>query len=290
MFLGSRFLNVLSLTNIARQISIDVPIALGQAVVLISGGIDISVGSVMAMAAVISVAVPGLNVPLAIILALSFGAFVGLINGLLVTKAKIVPFIATLGTMSAVRGLVLVTTGQRAIMSSHPNFAFLGGGSIWLIPFPFIVSLLLLIAITTFLQKTRSGRNFFAIGGDLDNAYLAGIPIFRTRVLPFVISGTLASLAGVLLASRLESANPQIGMDTALASIAAAIIGGASMLGGRGSAFGAFLGVAILGILSTGMNLLGVTTYYQIGIKSAVFISVVVVDAAMIKYGKKRRR
>jgi ribose/xylose/arabinose/galactoside ABC-type transport system permease subunit len=145
----------------------------------------------------------------------------------------------------------------------------------------------LLILISTFLHRVRTGRNLFAIGGDLDNAYLAGIPIFRTRVLPYVICSTLASLAGVLLASRLESANPQIGIDTALASIAAAIIGGASMLGGRGSAFGAFLGVAILGILSTGMNLLGVTTYYQIGIKSAVFISVVVIDAAMIKYGKK---
>lgn len=285
--LGPQFLNILFVTNVARQVSIDVPIAIGQAVVLISGGIDISVGSVMAMAAVISVIAQPLGFPVAVLLALLFGALVGFINGLLVTKAKIVPFIATLGTMSIVRGLVLVTTNQSAVLSVDPHFAYLGGGTFFFIPFPFIIAVVLLIAMTSFLRKTRFGRNFFAVGGDLDNAFLAGIPIFRTRVMPYVISGTCAALAGILLASRLESANPQIGTDTALASIAAAIIGGASLLGGRGSAFGAFLGVAILGILSSGMNLLGVTTYFQIAIKSAVFISVVVVDAAMIKYGKR---
>ena len=129
----------------------------------------------------------------------------------------------------------------------------------------------------------RIGRNFFAVGGDLDNAFLAGIPIFRSRLIPYVISSSLASVSGILLASRLNSANPQIGLDTALASIAAAIIGGASLLGGRGSVFGAFLGVATLGTLSTGMNLLGITTYFQIGIKSLVFICVVVIDALLVR-------
>jgi ribose transport system permease protein len=283
LMLGSSFFNLLTFTNISRQISIDAPIVIGQAIVLISGGIDISVGSVMAMSAAIVIGTQSLGLVVSIVLALFFGIFVGCINGLLVTKGKIVPFIATLGTMSVVRGLVLVYTDQKAIVGTLPSFEFISGGTIGFIPIPFIISLTILFIFHSLLTKMRIGRNFFAVGGDLDNAFLAGVPIFRSRFMPYVISSTLASISGILLASRLNSANPQIGLDTALASIAAAIIGGASLLGGRGSVFGAFLGVATLGVLSTGMNLLGITTHLQIGIKALLFISVVVIDAVIVK-------
>lgn len=281
--LGSSFFNQLTIANISRQISIDAPIAIGQAIVLISGGIDISVGAVMAMSAAIVIGTQSLGTVVSIFLALLFGVLVGCINGLLVTKGKIVPFIATLGTMSVVRGLVLVYTDQKAIMGTIPGFEFLGSGSVGFIPTPFIFAFVILMIFHNVLTKMRIGRNFFAVGGDLDNAFLAGIPIFRSRFIPYVISSSLASVSGILLASRLNSANPQIGIDTALASIAAAIIGGASLLGGRGSVFGAFLGVATLGTLSTGMNLLGITTYFQIAIKSLVFICVVVIDALIVR-------
>jgi ribose transport system permease protein len=287
LMLGSSFFNLLTLTNISRQISIDTPIVIGQAIVLISGGIDISVGSVMAMSAAIVIGAQSLGIFLSILLALAFGVFIGCINGLLVTKGKIVPFIATLGTMSAVRGLVLVYTDQKAIMGVLPSFEIIGGGTIGFIPIPFLIALIILMVFHGLLTKMKIGRNFFAVGGDLDNAFLAGVPIFRSRFLPYVISSTLASISGIVLASRLNSANPQIGLDTALASIAAAIIGGASLLGGRGSILGAFLGVATLGTLSTGMNLLGITTYLQIGIKSLVFISVVIIDAVIVKRARK---
>lgn len=280
--LGSSFLNSLTLTNISRQISIDTPLVMGQAIVLISGGIDISVGSVMAMSAAIVIGTQSLGLFVSISLALAFGIFVGCVNGLLVTKARIVPFIATLGTMSVVRGLVYVYTEQKAVVGIIPSFEIIGGGTIGFIPIPFIVAVLVVLVFHVLLTQMRTGRNFFAVGGDLDNAFLAGVPIFRSRFLPFVICSTLASTSGILLASRLNSANPQIGVDTALFSIAAAIIGGASILGGRGSIFGAFFGVAILGMLSTGMNLLGIITYLQIGVKSLLFISVVVLDAVIV--------
>jgi len=285
--LGSSFLSPLTLTNISRQISIDTPIVVGQAIVLISGGIDISVGSVMAMSAAIVIGTQSLGLLVSILLALAFGIFIGCINGLLVTKAKIVPFIATLGTMSVVRGLVYVYTEQKAVMGILPSFEILGGGNIGFIPITFIFAVIVVLVFHVLLTKMRTGRNFFAVGGDLDNAFLAGVPIFRSRFLPYVICSTLASASGILLASRLNSANPQIGLDTNLFSIAAAIIGGASILGGRGSVFGAFLGVAILGMLSTGMNLLGITTYFQIGVESLLFISVVVIDAVIVKRSRR---
>lgn len=285
--LGSSFLNPLTLTNISRQVSIDTPVVIGQAIVLISGGIDISVGSVMAMSAAIVIGTQSLGLFVSIFLALSFGILVGCINGLLVTKGRIVPFIATLGTMSVVRGLVYVYTDQKAVMGILPSFEVIAGGTIGFIPIPFLIAVLLVLVFHFLLTKMRTGRNFFAVGGDLDNAFLSGVPIFRSRFLPYVICSTLASTSGILLASRLNSANPQIALDTNLFSIAAAIIGGASILGGRGSIVGAFFGVATLGMLSTGMNLLGITTYLQIGVESLLFISVVVIDAVVVKRSQK---
>jgi ribose transport system permease protein len=290
ILLKDTFLSIYTLTNIARQISIDAPIVMGQAIVLIAGGIDISVGSVMAMSAVIVISTQEYGMIPSIVFALLFGVCIGLINGFLVTKAKIVPFIATLGTMSIVRGLVLVTTDQRSIMGTIPRFEILGGGNFWIIPGPFIIAMILLFILHQFLKKTKKGRNLYALGGDPENAFLSGIPMARTKFTPYIICSLLASVSGILLASRINSANPQLGMDTALASIAAAIIGGASLLGGRGSVIGAVLGISVLGILSTGMNLMGVVTYVQIAVKAALFVTVVVIDAVIVSKRISKRR
>jgi ribose transport system permease protein len=282
------FLSLGNMENLARQISLDAPVVFGEAVVLIAGGIDISVGSNMAMAGAITMGLQPLGTPVAVLAALMFGVLLGAVNGLLVTKGKIVPFIATLGTMSLVRGLVLTYTGQRPISGTDSNFTFWGAGSIGFLPVPLIVTLFLMLGLFIFLKYTRTGRNLYAIGGNKEAAYVAGISVEKYQFIAFVISGFTSSLAGVLLAARLNSATVQVGNDTPLLALAAAIIGGASLLGGRGTIGGAFIGVLALGMLTNGMNLLGILTYYQIAIKAMILIAVVAIDAFTGNLARRR--
>lgn len=277
---GEYFLTPRNFENVLRQVSLDAPIVFGQTLVLIAGGIDLSVGSNMAMSAALAIGLqPALGTGLAVLTALGFGTLVGLVNGLLVTKGRIVPFIATLGTMTVLRGLLLTYTQQQPISGSDPEFVWWGSGSVGFIPVPTLVTLVLLVLLTLFLRSTRPGRNLFAIGGNREAAELAGIPIERFVILAFVGSGFLAGVSGVLVAARINSANVQLGLDTPLLSIAAAIIGGASLLGGRGRMGGSLLGVLALGLLTNGMNLVGIMTHYQIAIRATILISVVAIDA-----------
>ncbi len=277
---GNLFLNELNIRNITRQISFDIPLGLALATVLIAGGIDLSIGSVLSMAAALTIGYQPEGTYLAVILALVFGMLIGLINGLLVTKGKVVPFIATLGTMTLVKGIMLTFTGQQSFAGKDEAFTFWGDGSIFgSIPTPFVVVLFFALLLHVILKFTKFGRNIYAIGGNVDAAYTAGIDVDRNKIAAFVISGFLAALSGVLLASRLNSSTTQLGLDSNNWAIAAAIIGGASMAGGRGSVFGTLLGVASLGVLNNGMNLLGVPTYYQIGVRALILISVVAIDA-----------
>jgi ribose/xylose/arabinose/galactoside ABC-type transport system permease subunit len=282
------FLALGNLENVARQISLDAPLVFGQAIVLIAGGIDISVGSTMAMAAALTIGLQPWGTLTAVVAALAFGALAGAFNGFLVTKGKIVPFVATLGTMSVIRGLLLTYTKQQPISGTDDSFTWWGGGSIGVVPVPLVITLLLLAALAIFLRRTRAGRNLYAIGGSRDAAYLAGIAVGRCQFLAYVLSGTLAAVSGVLLASRLNSATVQLGNDSALLSISAALIGGASLLGGRGAILGAFLGVLALGMLTNGMNLLGVNTYYQIAVRAAILIAVVAIDAFSMTMARRR--
>jgi ribose transport system permease protein len=281
------FLLTENLENVARQVSLDAPVVFAQTIVLIAGGIDISVGSVMAMAAALAIGLQPYGTATAVILALLFGLTIGAVNGLLVTKGRILPFVATLGTMSLIRGALLTYTHQVPLSGTDENFAWWGGGSIAIVPAPLLITLVLLILLASFLRWTRVGRNFYAIGGNREAAYLAGIAVLRFEFLAYVISGTLAALAGVLLASRLNSATVQLGNDTALLSISAALIGGASLLGGRGRITDAFLGVLALGMLTNGMDLLGVQTYYQIAIRAAILIAVVALDALTRNFARR---
>ena len=282
------FLTFNNLENVARQISLDAPIVFGQTIVLITGGIDISVGSTMAMAAALAIGLQPYGTGLAVTAALAFGLAVGVANGLLVTWALIVPFVATLGTMSVIRGMLLTYTKQQPLSGIDDAFTWWGGGSIGAVPVPILVTMALLGLLAVFMNRTRAGRNLYAIGGSRDAAYLAGIAVERHQLLAYVLSGLLASISGVLLASRLDSATVNLGNDTPLLSIAAALIGGASLLGGRGRILGAFLGVLALGTLTNGMNLLGVNTYDQIAVKAAILIAVVALDAFSRTVARRR--
>lgn len=267
----------------------DILPALGLTLVLIAaGGVDLSVGSVLAMTACLTMGLQPHGVLFSVIVALGFGILVGVVNGLLITKGRVVPFIATLGTMTLVHGMMLTYTRQQPVSGHNEAFTFWGAGSIGPIPTPFVITLIILIVLYIVLKYSQFGRNAFAAGGNKEAAYLAGINVERTRFFAFVISGFFAAIAGVLLASRLNSSTVQIGGDTALWAIAAAIMGGASMLGGKGNVWGTFIGVLALGILRNGSDLLGVQTYLQIGIKALILIGVVIVDAISIINVRKK--
>jgi ribose/xylose/arabinose/galactoside ABC-type transport system permease subunit len=227
------------------------------------------------------------STPVAVAGALGFGTLAGLANGVLVTRGRIVPFVATLGTMSVVNGAVLTYTGQRSLVGIDPGFQWWGGGMAGPVPVPLLVSFALFALLWVFLEHTRPGRRLFAIGGNRDAAFLGGISVDRNLLGAYTMSGLLSGIAGVLVASRLDSASSQLGGDAALTAISAALIGGASLLGGRGSIASAFIGILALGILSNGMDLLGVPTYNQIAIRALILVAIVAIDA--LANGLRRR-
>ncbi len=285
---GDMFVSPINLQNIARQISFDLPVALSMTTVLIAGGLDLSVGSVMSMAAALTMGLQPQGTWFAVLAALAFGVAVGAVNGVLVTRGGIVPFIATLGTMTLVNGIMLTYSHQSAIAGHDASFTFWGSGSIGPVPVPFVIVVIALIVLHTVYRYTKSGRNLYASGGNPEAAYLAGINVNRSRFAAYLISGFMAALAGVLLSSMLNSSSPHIGLDTPCWAIAASIMGGASLQGGRGTAMGTFFGVLSLGILANGMNLVGVHTYLQIGIKALILILMVGLDAVLTQNQRKR--
>lgn len=278
---GRTFLTAENLENVTRQVSLDAPVVFGETIVLIAGGLDLAVGATMAMAAILAIGFQSWGATSATLVALGFGLAVGAANGFLVTRAQIIPFIATLGTMSVVRGIMLTYTHQQPLSGAIEGFAFWGAGTIGPVPVPLIVALGLAAILSLWLRYTRFGRNLYSIGGNREAAYLAGISVDGHLFAAFVASGVLSALGGVLLASRLNSASVQLGNDAPLLALSAALIGGASLLGGRGTIGGALLGVLALGMLANGLDLLGVETYHQIAIRAAILILVVGADALL---------
>ena len=282
------FLSTDNIHNLARQISFNTIVAFGQVTVLITKGIDLSVGSVLALSAAIVIGFQDLGIVIAIILALLMGIVVGFLNGWLVSKIKIPAFIVTLGTMTLVYGIVLTYTKQQSIIGKVDSFTILGSGSIGPLPIPTLIMLILLFIFHMMLNYTKLGRYLYAIGSNEQATFQASVRIVRYKILAFTISGFCAALAGILLASRLNSSSIHIGQQTALFVITGCIMGGASILGGKGSALGAFLGVLTLGVLINGMRLLSVFTYNQLAIQALLFITVVAVDAFYVNKVKNR--
>lgn len=263
-FASEFFLTSRNLANVGRQISVVGIVSLGQALVIIAGGIDLSVGSIIGLSAVLAaLATAATGSPLlGLITALAIGTLVGAINGLLVTRARINPFITTLGTLSVARGAALLATNGSPVRFDN-WVAWLGYGRIAGVPVQFILLVALFLAIWFFAARTRWGRNIYAVGDNARAARLAGVDVKGTRVAVFVICGALAGLGGLLLGGMLTNANPSLGLGYELDVIAAVILGGVAMSGGRGSIPGVVVGAALMGLLRNAFVLLNVSGYWQ---------------------------
>lgn len=280
--LNSRFLQVSNLMNLLRQLIINGFIALGMTYVILTGGIDLSVGSILAFTSAIFAGLMqnGMSPVLAIIFAIVLGAILGFINGLLITKGKLAPFIVTLATMTIFRGATLVYTDGRPIAGQRDNFifAFLGRGKVFGIPFQVILFAIIFILLLILLKKTSLGRKVYAVGGNEKASYISGINIDKVKIFVYTISGILATISGLVLTSRLNSAQPTAGTAYEMDAIAAVVLGGTSMTGGSGSLVGTLIGILILGVLNNGLNLLGVSSFYQQIVKGVVILLAVLVD------------
>jgi ribose transport system permease protein len=279
-FANEFFLTPRNLLNVGRQASVVAIVALGQALVIIARGLDLSVGSVLGLSAVVSAYVAqatGIQ-SLALLAGLGTGAAVGLVNGGLFTRLNINPFIATLGTLSIARGLALLITGGIPIPFNTDFSNFLGAGRIFTVPVSLILMLLLAVAFHIFASRTRIGRNIYAIGDSPTAARLAGINVEGTRLLVFILCGMLAGLGGMILGGNLASANPDLGRGYELDVIAAVILGGTALSGGRGSILGVVLGALLMALLSNAFVLLGMSAHWQVVSKGLVIIFAVGID------------
>ncbi len=272
------FLTQNNILNLLRQTVINGLISLGMLVVILSGGIDLSVGAVVALSAILmGVLMESMPIPLAVALALAAAAGVGIVNGFIVAHFRIQPFIVTLGSLSAVRGLVFVISETPVVYS---DAGFLGIGSAMLGPIPLITVLMLLayLLMSFFLNRTTPGRAIIGIGGNEEAVRLAGINVRLNTTLAYTICAVLAGVAGVILASRVGIAQPSVGIGWELDAIAACVIGGAILGGGGGSVRGTFAGVLILALISNLLNMFNVQSYYQ-----QIFKGVLIVMAVLAR-------
>lgn len=260
------FINPNNLTNVMRQIAILGVISAGQAMLMISGGIDLSVGASVSLCGVIvaMILVGQYGEATAIVAGILLGGLIGMINGLIVSRTKIQPFIATLGMMSILQGLALVAANGRQIPNVTGSLIDpIGEGMLGFVPVPVIIMAAVLVLCHITLRYTKFGRNWYAMGGNEETAYLSGIDVTGHKVLIYTITGLLVGLASVMLVSRIGAAIPTMGTGYELQSIAAVVIGGVALSGGRGSIFGAFLGVLLLGVIANSLNLLNINAFYQ---------------------------
>ena len=285
---SDNFFTVSNLLNIALQTSIIAIVAIGMTLVILTAGIDLSVGSVMALSGALAAGLItryGLGTGSGIALALGVGVVLGIINGLLIIKGDMPPFVATLAMMAVARGLTLVYTEGRPVAGLPENFIYLGTGQVFGIPVPVIIMAVLAIAVSIILRYTRFGLYIYATGGNEETTRLAGVNPNHIKLAVYAISGFTAALGGILLTARLWSAQPNAAVGWELDAIAAPVLGGTSLFGGVGSIEGTLVGAFIIGVLSNGMNLMGISSYYQLVIKGAVFILAVMLDIIT-----KRRR
>ncbi|HEY5551799.1 MAG TPA: ribose ABC transporter permease [Opitutaceae bacterium] len=278
--LTPHFFTVSNLLNVAQQTVINAIIAVGLTYVIISAGIDLSVGSILAFSGVVMAHAlgAGVPVPIAIAIGIAVGAGCGIVNGLLIAYGRLPPFIATLGMMSVARGAALLVTDGRPVSGFAESFRWLATGEVAGIPAP-VVIMAVVYAIAHFvLRRTKFGRYTYAIGGNEEAALLSGVPVRLYKVGIYAVGGGLAGLASVVLTARLNSAQPIAGLSYELDAIAATVIGGTSLMGGRGSVIGTLIGALIMGVLRNGLNLLGVSSFIQQVVIGAVIIAAVLLD------------
>ncbi len=279
------FLTVSNLLNVLEQTSINAIVAVGMTFVIISGGIDLSVGSVLALSGIAlgSALQAGVAVPVAIALALAVGLGCGLVNGGLVTFGRLPPFIATLGMMSVARGAALMLAEGRPISGFDDGFRMLATERVLKMPAPAIIAALIYAVAYFVLAHTVFGRATYAIGGNEEAARLSGVHVRYHKTAIYGVAGLMSAAAAVILTARLNSAQPTAGTMYELDAIAATVIGGTSLLGGEGTIMGALIGALIMGVLRNGLNLLNVSSFFQ-----QVVIGVVIIGAVLVDMSLKR--
>jgi ribose transport system permease protein len=289
-FLSDSFLSMGNFINVIRQVSINAVIAAGMTFVILTGGIDLSVGSVVAVAGAFSAATltATQSTFLAVNVGMVTGAIFGLVNGYVIVKEKVPPFIVTLATMALGRGIVLVYTNGSPIAVKVAAFKFIGKGYVFGIPFPVIILLAVYLIAFYVLQNTKFGRNIYCLGGNREATRLSGVNVGRVELMVYVISGLLAGITGVVLAARLGSAQPTAGTGYELDAIAAVILGGTSMTGGQGFIFSTVIGALILGVLSNLLVLMDVNPFATNIVKGIVILLAVVVDNRFKKLSKTK--
>jgi inositol transport system permease protein len=299
--LSDAFLHPRNLVNVIRQISVVGMIAIGVTMVIITTGIDLSSGSVLALAAVVAASLaqrpgwhdakyPGLMLPIVvpILAALAIGGVCGVINGSLIARFKIPAFIATLGMMTVARGFALLYS-DRPVSGLTDTYNFVGQGEIFKVfpvpnqpplglPIPIIILAVVAISAHIMLNHTRFGRHIYAIGGNEQAALISGLNVGRIKIGVYAIAGLLAGLAGLVLSSRIGSGQPGLGVGYELDAIASAVIGGTSLSGGVGTIWGTIIGALIIGVLNNGLDLLNVSAYWQTIIKGSIIVAAVIID------------
>jgi len=289
--LSDRFLTVENGLNILRQISVNLCLSVGMTLIILSGGIDLSVGAVLALAGAVAAGLlkEGLPLPMfgvmlqvtvggAILAGILVGLAMGWFNGLVITRFRLPPFVATLGTLSIARGLTMLWTGGYPITGLGETFGFLGTGFWWGVPMPVWICAFWVVVFVMVTRRTRFGRYLYAVGGNERAALLTGLPVDRVKLWVYTLGGGLAGVAGLLVTARLDSAQPNAGLGYELDSIAAVVIGGTSLSGGRGSVTGTVLGCLIIGVLNNGLFLLNVSPFWQQVIKGMVILVAVALD------------
>lgn len=275
-----KFLTQQNLFSVMRAFSYIAIIAIGQTLVIISGGVDLSVGSIYGFSGLITAFLVyrlGLNLPLGILAGLVTGSLLGLANGLMITKIRIPPFIATLGMLSVARGLsYALTTGFP--IRTETAFNRIGQGYLWVVPLPVVYMIVLAILFSVFLGRTIIGRRIYAIGGNEEATKVSGVNVHRVKIIVYCLCGLLAAISGIVTTSRLGVAQSTSGIGYELDVIAAVIIGGASLSGGKGTTLGAILGAAIMGVLRNGLILLNVSAYWQQSVLGFVILVAIAAD------------
>ncbi|WP_281864081.1 ribose ABC transporter permease [Planomicrobium okeanokoites] len=280
--LNPGFLSLNNILNVLRQVSINALIAFGMTFVILTGGIDLSVGSILALTGAVTAGMmaSGVDPILAMFVGLLLGALLGAFNGVIIAKGKVAPFIATLATMTIYRGITLVYTEGRPVSGIGDGGAFqmLGRGYFLGIPIPVVTMIISFLILYFILKKTTFGRRVYAVGGNEEASILSGINADRIKIYVYSLIGFLSAFAALILTSRLNSAQPTAGQMFELDAIAAVVLGGTSLTGGRGWIVGTLIGALIIGVLNNGLNLIGVSSFFQQVVKGAVILLAVLLD------------
>ena len=275
-----QFITFGNLRNVALQTSVNMLLAVGMTFVILTSGIDLSVGSTLAMTSSVAAGLMVTHVPIwiAVVVALAIGLLAGLLNGIFVAYAGLAPFIVTLGTMTLFRGITEIYTQGTPIFNLPSSFAWLGTAQFAGIPVPVILTVIVLIVAWVILEKSVPGRRIYAVGGNEQVAYLAGVRVKKYLLLVYMISGFLAAVAGLVLTSRLGSAEPTAGTGYELDAITAVVLGGTSLFGGEGTLVGTIIGAAILGVIDNGLNILNVNSFWQDAVRGAIILVAILLD------------